>query len=501
MKRLIMFIITALLILTGCNGSTKNSIDPDDNSVIAATEDENANSEKPEEKTDVKPEIKPIKSGYIDFVPTYYYYKTDDFDSVDAPIHVIKSYEDWEAFLTDNDVTTKLEYNEDFFKEKAAIILILPAGSSSVTFCPKNVYIDEKGLLTATATMSYPAGQDADYHLRLFTYEVNKEDIAQISGAEMVLERLYDDSYYPDEGIIPNEMLKHTEFSGYIASNPLWPYMTQLGWVEIAKSEYELKQITDRYAYSGDGESLLDYTANLDENFFDDTVLALLSFKSSYNNTVLELQRTDVSENGIVLHIYRDYSKATDYEYTENVIAVEIPRSEFIKSYRLTVKFNITEYDYTQKVGGIDYTPYVFKACTDGRHVNAALDDVNYLWNIRCVISAEDWQKQLEEFCGECPVDDEFKALSETFNEEFFKENAILFVPVHVDKGERVKIKDVRRENIRGFGALMLDVKIYDSVKPSSDKDNDIESYIAMAVIDKTETMGYDWLLCDYEIK
>ena len=63
MKRLIMFIITALLILTGCNGSTENSIDPDDNSVIAATEDENANSEKPEEKTDVKPEVKPIKSG------------------------------------------------------------------------------------------------------------------------------------------------------------------------------------------------------------------------------------------------------------------------------------------------------------------------------------------------------------------------------------------------------------------------------------------------------
>ncbi len=499
MKRLIMFIITALLILTGCNGSTENAIDPDDNSVIAATDDENANSEKPEEKTDVKPEVKPIKSGYIDFVPTYYYYQTDDFKSVDAPIHVIKSCEDWEAFLTDNDVTIKFEYNEDFFKEKAAIILILPAGSSSVTFCPKNVYIDEKGLLTATATMSYPAVQDEDYHLRLFTYEVNQEDIAQISGAKMVLESISNDEYYPGEDIVANETLKHTEFSGYIASNPLWPYMTQLDWVEIAKNEYELKQITDRYAYSGDGESLLDYTANLNENFFDDTVLALLSFKSSYNNTVLELQRTDLSENGIVLHIYKDYSAATEYEYRENVIAVEIPKSEFIKSYSLTVKFNITEYDYTQKVGSIDYTPYVFKACTDGRHVNAALDDVNYLWNMRCVITAESWQAALDEMCAECPIDDEFNALAKTFDEEFFKDNAIIFVPVHVDKGERVKVDNVKRHNNYGFGVLMLEVVIYDSVKPSSEED--LDTYIAMAVIDKNETIGYDWINCAYEIK
>ncbi|MBR6602961.1 MAG: hypothetical protein IKK94_02970, partial [Clostridia bacterium] len=88
---------------------------------------------------------------------------------------------------------------------------------------------------------------------------------------------------------------------------------------------------------------------------------------------------------------------------------------------------------------------------------------------------------------------------ADTLDEEFFKENAILMSYVYVDKGEKVTIDKVRRKNHLGFGVLMMYISIEDSIKPSSNDDMDV--YTCIAVIDKNETIGYDWTNCDFEIK
>lgn len=506
MNKLFALLIAVLMIFSAC----ANNETPVSNTETPVSNTE-TNSESTAESTSLpdltsdditeSSQAPEIKSGYIDFKAEYHH-AIGHYEKCEKTAVIAKNSQELTEIYSQHGFAVLDAYDESYFNENAVAFVFLPNGASSDSFAMKNAFVDESGVMTATVSAFYPEVSTEDMVSRVFSLELKQTDVANVTEINAVFEYQESCSYYFDEEIPESIPFDHHLFGGNIQTEIGYSAKggaTALSCLEIANNHYEFSQIAKRYTYNGNGDNLTDFAESIDESYFADKMLVAVSYKSEYNNTTVELMVSQITDNNLRLDFLIDDTKSTEYSHSENVIVIAVPKGDFTKTPTFITKTKYIEYDYTQVLGDIPFTPYIFKGCPNTSHDNTALEDPQYALPTHVIINTKQLAYFVEEICEERPPEDGFHKLLEGFDDEFFKENALVVSSIHVDSGEKVEISKVDRYNHLGFGVLRICVDIYDSVKPSNEES--AESYIVMAVIDKNETIGYDWSSCYFNLK
>ncbi len=494
MRKLLAFTLLFVLLFTSaCSSSQNESSAPEttesslDTSVVADENEDN----------------NPSEARYVDFVAASYehdaLHKFPETYPEGTNVVFIDSYEVFTSFCDEHKFHPGEEFKEEFFEENSVIFGFFVAGSGSIEFSIKNIYVNTDNKVTVKISHKVPQGQTSDLQTTTLAAKVKKTDLATVSGIECIYETQGNYGYSFEEDILPNgEEFVSRNFKGNITNSSLinscYGDVTYVEWIEIANDKYELSQIADRYvAPTNESQytEFSDYISQISDNFFEENILVAIPYSGKYNNTIIELVNVEYADDCVAFDIMIDNRGATAFEDFENIIIVEIPKNRSGENPNYSIRYKHHQYEYNGKLDEIDYTPYVFKVDIDTTKAkNTALDDLEYdepaykalykeelMWTIRD-------NMQIKE-----PYNEEFVDFLDQFDDEFFKDKGLLIsYKIFVDKGESVIISSVKRVQ-RTYGiAIEVETEIADTVKPSSNED--LDCYVCFAIIDKNELVG-----------
>ena len=493
MKKLLVFTLLFLLLFTSaCSGNQSESSAPE---TTESSLDVSVDADENEKNI-------PSKAGYVDFVAASYehdaLHKFPETYPEGTNVVFIDSYEVFTSFCDEHKFHPGEEFEEEFFNDSSVIFAFFVAGSGSIEFSIKNIYVNTDNKVTVKISHKVPQGQTSDLQTTTLAAKVKKTDLATVSDIECIYETQGNYGYSFEEDILPNgEEFVSRNFKGNITnnsfSNSCYGNVTYVEWIEIANDKYELSQIADRYvAPTNESQytEFLDYISQISDNFFEENILVAIPYSGKYNNTIVELVNVEYADDCVAFDIMIDNREATAFEDFENIIIVEIPKKRAGENPNYSIRYEHHQYEYNGKLDKIDYTPYVLKVDIDTTKAkNTALDDLEYDEPAYKALHKEELMWTLKDNMRiKEPYSEEYVDFLDQFDDEFFKDKGLLIsYKMFVDKGESVIISSVKRVQ-RTYGiAIEVETEIADTV-PSSNED--LDCYICFAIIDKNELVG-----------
>ncbi len=248
----------------------------------------------------------------------YINYKVDNFkggiyEGADQ-IRLIKDHAGLLNYYKEAGVAVTDAYGEDFFKEKALVLILVYRESRSIMLDIKHVGI-KNGVLQVTITDRIPEIGTTDEQHRAFAIEVMQEDIKDIEEAELITESVYTGFLFKKEPNCNEEDFKLYKYGGTLEKSEKQLMYENCGWLEIINDSYELNKLLERYTPDADSaESLLDFADGLENDFFNKkTIIAIPTYgitDSANPKSYFELKEIVSIDGEMHLHFYEQSFKA-----------------------------------------------------------------------------------------------------------------------------------------------------------------------------------------------
>ncbi len=513
-KLLVLLLLLSLLSTTACGENTQSESSLAAESSVSTPESSEASLEN--ESDEVIEDN--FKAGYIDFIGDYYgmddeyeYHKFPNKFPNKINLVFLENYEDFIKYCEEAEFIPGESFTEEYFEENAVIFAFFTDGSTTPQFTIKNIYADENRNVTVTVRYTSYGGGDAALQLTTLVAKVKKADLNNVATLKCVYEYMgtrynsefpgndedNDEDNDNDENSMKVNFITH-RFDGriendnrlHVAYSP-----TTVEWPEVARNIGELKQIADRYKGDVEYTAFTDYVASLDQDFFEKNIILAYSYSCIYNNCFVDVGDVILYEGSIHVDIKVNNRGATEFEDSEEIIVIEVPKLDWPESMSYTTNTKMSGYTYTGELNSIDFTPYVMKLDLEPQGgSNAALSDSPGNLTTYAAHNKEGLIRVFKNALFFNDLSEEpIASFLEQFDDEFFKDNALLIGrQFFLDKGEDIKITKVKRvkQPYTSNIDMQMTVEIDDRVQPSSNEN--MECYICVAAIEKNEMVGME---------
>ncbi len=264
-------------------------------------------------------------------------FKGGVFEGADQ-IRLIKDHNQLLNYYKEVGIAITDAYSEDFFKEKAVILIFVYRGSGSIMLDIKHVGI-KNGVLQVTLTERIPEIGTDDIQYRAFAIEVMQEAIKDIEEAVLITESVYTGFLFEKEPNYSEEDFNLYKYSGTLEKSEKRLMYENCGWLEIINDSHELNSFLERYTPDADSsENLIDFTDSLDDDFFNKkTIIAIPTYgvsDSANPKSYFELKEIISTDGNMHLHFYEQTFKAKEDSIQLAVVNKDsLPNKNVFKAY------------------------------------------------------------------------------------------------------------------------------------------------------------------------
>ena len=432
-----------------------------------------------------------VTYGYINYTLSSYGFSPVD-DNLGDKIYMFKSHEELLSYYKEQSVAVTDAYEAEFFDEKSVLFIPMIRGSGSIELNVKHIYVDGN-TLTVTISEFHPFGQTCDMQYKLFTVEIDKTYLTNVTEARLIYERQYESEKLTSEEYPAGTEAEYTVFDvgGSIkASGQSGVYYNRL---EMIRNTYEFDELLERYAPDIGKDSLYTFAENNNnDEYFKDKMFVVMPYHIEFEGTKFGFDKLIYNDTYTYFCLHHNNSEIIGFKENTGIMIIEFRKDIVSENLEFILDFEYTAYRPNNGKRSIDFTAKYFTGCYEYDHYHGNSANRNHNYSV-AVYNTErvEWLKN--GLC-DCGVDNtEFVAYLDSLDGEFFKDKAILVTFVKTDPGEKINIAKVRHDN-EGYRKILTIVDLDDSVTPSSD--DNLECRIAVAVIDKTELLGYPGIAC-----